>query len=147
MVAFERLERRGSRVVLGTRINRNVPPTHTPGRLCVGKGFAKSTQSLTIQFVNDMLSGVNHGDKIILVGAGSAGGAAPLTFDVAFSAFIRTTRGNIIEQRFRTGSLQFVKAHALKAGQVVDFECVGRRGGRLVLRVRRIIRNPVHRPR
>ena len=147
VVAFERLERRGSRVVLGTRINRNVPPTHTPGRLCVGKGFAKSTQSLTIQFVNDMLSGVNHGDKIILVGAGSAGGAAPLTFDVAFSAFIRTTRGNIIEQRFRTGSLQFVKAHALKAGQVVDFECVGRRGGRLVLRVRRIIRNPVHRPR
>jgi len=156
VVVCERLERRGGRVVLGTRIFREfeppggglgvprAPPTR-PGRLRVGR--ATPFQSLTIQFVNDMLSGVNHGDKIILVGAGSAGGAAPLTFDVAFSAFILTTRGNIIEQRFRTGSLQFVKAHALKAGQVVDFECVGRRGGRLVLRVRRIIRNPVHRPR
>ena len=47
-----------------------------------------SKQSLTIQFVSDMLAGVHHGDKVTLVGAG---GAAPLTFDVTHTEFNRAS--------------------------------------------------------
>jgi hypothetical protein len=104
-----------------------------------------SKQSLTIQFVSDMLEGVHHGDKVTLVGAGGAGGAAPLTFDVTYAGYNRSSQGTGITHRFRAGWSQFVKAHALLVGQVVDFERVGCRGGRLVLRVRRIIRDPVQR--
>jgi len=152
VVAFERLERCGGRVVLGTRIFREfeppggglgvprAPPTR-PGRLRVGR--ATPFQSLTIQFVNDMLEGVHSGDKVTLVGAGGAGGAAPLTFDVTYTGHSRNSQVTRINRRFTSGWSQFVKAHALEVGQVVDFERVGRRSGRLVLRVRRIIRNPV----
>ena len=104
-----------------------------------------SKQSLTIQFVSDMLEGVHHSDKVTLVGAGGAGGAAPLTFDVTYAGYNRSSQGTGITHRFRAGWSQFVKAHALLVGQVVDFERVGCRGGRLVLRVRRIIRDPVQR--
>jgi len=51
--------------------------------------------------------------------------------------------GTSISHRFHAGWSQFVRAHALEAGQVIDFERAGRRCGRLVLRVRRMIRNPV----
>jgi hypothetical protein len=90
-----------------------------------------------------MLAGVHHGDKVTLVGAGCAGCAAPLTLDVTYCGYIRNSRDTSIQHRFQAGWPQFVRAHALEAGQVVDFERVGRRGRRLVLRVRRIIRNPV----
>ena len=151
-VVFQRLGRRGGHVVLDTRIVRNtkplggpsVPraPQTRPGRLRV----VKSTQVLTVQFVNDILAGVHPGDIVTLVGLVGAGGAVPLTFDVTYSQRLRTNHGPGICHYFISGWSQFVEAHAMKVGQVVDFERVGRRGGLLVLRVRRIIRNPVQRP-
>jgi hypothetical protein len=125
VVAFELLKRRGGRVVLGTCI---MPPTR-PGRLCVSQ-CASYQQSLTIQFVNDMLAGVHHCDKVTLVGAGGAGSAAPLTFDVTYTGRIRNSQGTSIMHCFQAGWPQFVKAHALEAGQVIDFERAGRRSGR-----------------
>jgi len=149
VVPFECLERRGDRVVLGTRINRNggplsggpgVPQTH-PGRHRVGK----STQVLTAQYVNDMLSGVNRGDKSPwLARAAQAALRRSLSTSSTFRGF-GTNHGLGICHYFISGWSKFVEAHAIKAGQVIDFERAGRHGGRLVLRVRRIIRDPVQR--
>jgi len=112
VVVCERLERRGGRVVLGTRILREfeppgggpgvpqAPPTR-PGRLRVGR--ATHAQSLTIQFVNDMLEGVRCGDKVTLVGAGGEGGAAQLTFDVTYSGRTVNSQGTRIAHRYQTG--------------------------------------------
>ena len=111
VVVCERLERRGGRVVLGTRILREfeppgggpgvpqAPPTR-PGRLRVGR--ATHAQSLTIQFVNDMLEGVRCGDKVTLVGEGGEGGAAQLTFDVTYSGRTVNSQGTRIAHRYQT---------------------------------------------
>ena len=77
------------------------PPTR-PGRLRVTKGSFNDQQSLTIQFVNDMLEGVRCGDKVTLVGAGGEGGAAQLTFDVTYSGRTVNSQGTRIAHRYQT---------------------------------------------
>jgi len=92
-----------------------------------------------------MLSGVNRGDKSPwLARAAQAALRRSLSTSSTFRGF-GTNHGLGICHYFISGWSKFVEAHAIKAGQVIDFERAGRHGGRLVLRVRRIIRDPVQR--
>ena len=86
--------------------------------------------------MRDLLAGVNDGDTVTLVSQGGASPGSPRTFDVVYRLSPAKRYARSFTHLLTTGWRQFVEAHRLEVGQVVAFERLERRGGRVVLGTR-----------
>ena len=86
--------------------------------------------------MRDLLAGVNDADTVTLVSQGGAAPGATRTLDVVHRFYRSASTASGFQSYFTAGWRQFVEAHRLEVGQVVAFERLERRGGRVVLGTR-----------